>query len=297
MRSGRTGQHYDRRIASLAQYRKRFKKARRYKASIRRARVGAVRHQDRAAEVERYCFFLGFQRSGTSLVGQLLNAHRHVVISHESDVLRMIDTRGATRSELFGMILENDKAFVRRGAKGGGGYEFGVPGQWQGTAERLRVIGDKKAGASATRLGSNPALLDQLREIVAVPIRIISLVRNPFDNISTIARRTEVALEDAVEVYFRLAADVASTSARTEPGELLRVRLEDVVRDTRLEMARLCHFLDVDAPDDYLDACASKVFDAPRRTRDAAPWTPGLIADVERRIAEVDFLAGYVYDA
>ena len=284
-----------RRIASVAEYKTRLRKARRYRASVRRARVGAQRHEARGAEVERYCFFLGFPRSGTSLVGQLLNAHRHMVISHESDALRLLETRGLTQAELFGMILENDRAFVRRGPEGGG-YDFLVPGQWQGTTERLRVIGDKKAGATATRLGRSPELMDRLREVVGVPIRIVSLVRNPFDNISTLASRGETSLEESADRYFRLAGDIAATSARARDGELHRVRFEDFVSDARSELARLCAFLEVDAPDDYLDACSSIVFDSPRRTRTGAPWTPDLVADVQRRIEAVDFLAGYTYD-
>jgi hypothetical protein len=283
-------------IHSLAQYKKALRKARRYKASVRRARVGAVRHEARIAEVERYCFFVGFPRSGTSLVGQLLNAHREIVISHESDALRFIETRGATRNEVFGMILENDRAFVRRGAEGGG-YDFVVPGQSQGSADRIRVIGDKKAGASATRLGRNPALLDQLRDVVGVPIRIVSLVRNPYDNISTLASRSSITLEEAADTYFRLAADNMTVGSVARDGELHRVRFEQLVADPRGELNRLCAFLDVDAPVEYIDACASIVFDSPRRTRTSAPWTPALIADVERRIAGVDFLSGYTYDA
>jgi hypothetical protein len=284
-----------RRIASVADYKTRLRKARRYRASVRRAKVGAQRHEARGAEVERYCFFLGFPRSGTSLVGQLLNAHRHMVISHESDALRLLETRGLTQAELFGMILENDRAFVRRGPEGGG-YDFAVPGQWQGRTERLRVIGDKKAGATATRLGRSPVLMERLRDVVNVPIRIVSLVRNPFDNISTLASRGHTSLEAAADRYFRLAGDIEATSARARDGELHRVRFEDFVADAGGELARLCAFLEVDAPADYLDACASIVFDSPRRTRTTAPWTPALIADVERRIAGIDFLAGYTYD-
>jgi hypothetical protein len=255
-----------------------------------------ARHEARIAEVERYCFFLGFPRSGTSLVGQLLSAHRDVVIAQESDVLRFIDTRSATRAEVFSLILEKDRAFVDRGASGAGGYVFAVPGQWQGKTERLRVIGDKKAAASALRLARKPELLDRLRELVAVPIRIVSPVRNPFDNISTMSGRSGRTLPEAVDFYFSLVDDVVAASARTRDGEIHRVRHEDLVADTRGELTRLCTFLEVDAPADYLEACASIVFASPRRTRDSAPWTPQLIAEVGRRIAEVDFLAGYTYE-
>jgi hypothetical protein len=202
-----------------------------------------------------------------------------------------------TRAELFSLILEKDLEFIDRGASGAGGYAFSVPGQWQGTTERLRVLGDKKASASASRLARNPELLSRLRHVVDVPLRVVTVVRNPYDNIATIANRSQSSLDAATEVYFGLADAVAVTSARLQTEELHRLRVEDLTDDPRRELHRLCAFLDVDAPADYIDACASIVFEAPRRTRGAVPWTPALVADVERRIAGVDFLAGYTYDA
>ena len=280
----------------MAQYRKALRKARRFRASVRRARANSARHAARGAEVERFCFFLGFPRSGTSLVGQLLNAHRHIVISHESDVVRFIESPSTTRAELFSLIVEKDLEFIDRGASGAGGYEFAVPGQWQGSTERLRVLGDKKASASASRLARNPELLGRLRDVVGVPLRVVTVVRNPYDNIATMAKRSQSSLDAATETYFGLADDVAVTSARLQVDELHRLRMEDLTDDPRGELARLCAFLGVDAPVDYIDACVSIVFEAPRRTRTSAPWTPALIANVERRIAGIDFLAGYTYD-
>ena len=284
-------------IPSLTQVKTKLRDDRRFKETVQRARANAHQHQARSAEVERYCFFVGFPRSGSTLVGQLLNAHRHIAISHESDALRFIETGKATRLELFSMILERDRAFVDRGARGAGGYGFAVAGQWQGTTERLRVIGDKRAASSASRLGRRPDLLDRLRDVVAVPIRIITVLRNPFDNISTIARRSGRALGTVTDDYFRLVDDVVATSARASDGELHRVRSEALVADTRAELTRLCAFVGVDSPTDYLEACSSIVFPEARRTRTSAPWTPELIADVERRLASVDFLAGYTYDS
>jgi hypothetical protein len=284
-------------IPSLTKVKTKLRDDRRFRESIRRARASAAGHEARIDEVERYCFFVGFPRSGSTLVGQLLNAHRHIAISHESDALRFVESGRARRSELFSVILERDRAFVDRGARGAGGYAFAVPGQWQGKAEQLRVIGDKRAASSASRLGRRPDLLDQLREVVAVPIRVINVVRNPFDNISTIAKRSGRALGPVADDYFKLVDDVVATNARAQDGELHQVRSEALVADPGVELTRLCAFLGVDSPADYLEACSSIVFPEARRTRMSAPWTPELIADVERRVAAVELLAGYTYDS
>jgi hypothetical protein len=109
-------------------------------------------------------------------------------------------------------------------------------------------------------------------------------------------RSPDVALADQVDEYFTLAATVDAVTPRVAPGGFHRLYLEDLVDDTRRELAALCRFLDVAATDDYLAACAAIVFESPRRTRDGAPWTPALRADVERRMARHAWLAGYTFD-
>jgi hypothetical protein len=69
-----------------------------------------------------------------------------------------------------------------------------------------------------------------------------------------------------------------------------------LVADARRELAALCGFLGVTAGEDYLDACASIVFESPRRTRDDAPWTPELRAAVAHGIGRHTWLAGYTFD-
>ena len=39
------------------------------------------------SQVQACCLFIGYARSGHSLVGSFLNAHRHAVIAHELNLL------------------------------------------------------------------------------------------------------------------------------------------------------------------------------------------------------------------
>src|SRR5215212_9350178 len=96
-RPGFTGRDYGVRVTVLARVRPRLRNAGVLTRAHWRARVGALRHKAQAAEVERYCCFVGFPRSGTSLTGQLLNAHRHVVVSHESNSIRLLEEFGVNR--------------------------------------------------------------------------------------------------------------------------------------------------------------------------------------------------------
>ena len=136
---------------------------------------------DLLAGVERYCMFVGYPRSGHTLIGSLLNAHPEMVIAHELDALAHVQA-GFSRGQIFALLLDRDCAYNEAG-RSSQGYTYDVPGQWQGRFEKLRVIGDKKGGRSSMRLRANPDLLGQVRRVIGLPMRIIHEVRNPFDNI------------------------------------------------------------------------------------------------------------------
>ena len=55
----------------------------------------------------------------------------------------------------------------------------------------LKVIGDKKGGRTSKILidPSNMSKLEAIRQLVQVPMKFIHVVRNPFDNISTMTLR------------------------------------------------------------------------------------------------------------
>ena len=48
------------------------------------------RYRQEFAAVERFLLFVGYPRSGHSIVGALLNAHRDAVVSHELDAAPLI---------------------------------------------------------------------------------------------------------------------------------------------------------------------------------------------------------------
>jgi hypothetical protein len=163
------------------------------------------------------------------------------------------------------------------------------------------VIGDKKGAGTIKRLQDDPALLDRLRETVGDPVKYVHVLRNPYDNIATITTRKQKldpppTLGENLEYYFSLVGTVADVKARVPEADMLDVRLEDFIADPKAALARMCAFLGVDAPADYLEDCASIVYESPNKSRHKVEWTPAQIDDVARRISRYDFLAGYTFD-
>lgn len=243
--------------------------------------------------VETYCMFIGYPRSGHSLVGSLLDAHPHAAIAHEVDALKYISA-GVRKNRLFSLLLGNSLSSAKNGRRGSK-YSYAVPNQWQGRFSRLRVIGDKKGGRSTRRLGDNPDLLAQLRDVVRVPVKIIHVIRNPYDNISTIAKRHDMSLRDAVAFYFSLCDTVTSLKTQIAKEDLFEMRHEAFVANPAEVLSSLCRFLGLEVTVDYVRDCSEIVFQRPRRTRLDAQWNVELRDLVDKGVARFSFLQGYNY--
>jgi hypothetical protein len=251
-------------------------------------------------DVERFVMFIGVGRSGTTLIGSLLDAHPCVVMANQQGTLKYARPRLLSRDQLFYLLLRNAQDAARAGRVGGGGYGYAVPGQWQGRFRRIRVIGDKsRSGDAVVRLTTFPGLLDDLARTVRVPIRVVHAIRNPFDTIATRSVRRRMPVETIARQYLDIADRLAVLIRRIErrPGiERIPVRLEDFVTAPRNELDRLCTRLGLIADEAYLDACAGIVRPEPHRSRFEVDWNPGLVGAIQRRIDAFSFFRHYRFD-
>jgi hypothetical protein len=253
-----------------------------------------VRDRDLFDQVKAYCMFVGYPRSGHSLVGSLLDAHPDMVIAHELDALRLIGF-GFRRDQVYALILANDRSFTTTG-RSWTGSDYTVPTGWQGSFRSLSVIGDKKGGQSTRRLRDRPELLDRLRRTVRVPIRAVHVVRNPFDDIASMKLRRDPPLASVAEEYLGLCDAMAALRRRFAAEELAEVRYEDLVARPHATLRSLAGFLGVDADPAWVETAAAVVDDHPSRSRAKFAWTPELVREIERRIGRHEFLDGYGFE-
>lgn len=242
--------------------------------------------------------FLGYARSGTSLLGALLDAHPNVIVAHECDVFKHVQA-GMSKDQIFHLLLENSKAHAQRGRKATG-YNYEVQDQWQGRYTTLRVIGDKKGGRSSLRLRENPELLKELRRTIGLPLKIFHVVRNPYDNIATKYRRRlqrgPANLRDVIEQHFSQCQTVFDTTQRLSEAEYLEVHHESVIEDPVQCLHIVCEFLGIECPADYVKQCAQIVFQAPHKSRNDIEWAPEDIEMIRTKMKPFSFLNGYSYD-
>jgi Sulfotransferase family len=259
----------------------------------------SAREPDRFREVQTMCLFVGHVKSGGTLVGSLLDAHPNAVVADEIDVMRYLGA-GFRREQIFDLLVKGSRREAQKGrvtARRLEPYSLAVPMQWQGRYEVLRVIGESRAGPTTRRLGQDPRLLSRLYERMGpVRPRFVHVVRNPFDPIAAMIVRGQRSFADARSDHLRQCRTLLGLRDRIDPGDLLTVAYEDVVRGPQEQLDRVCGFLGLEATDDYRAACARIVDPAFRSERHLIEWGPQQIDAVRALIERIPFLHRYGAD-
>ena len=281
--------------------------------------------------IKKLVLFVGYGRSGHSIIGSLMDTHPHVVVSHEFHLLENLPNASDThwKSHLFNSIYQKSARDVTRGrAYAKKGYTLGVKGLWQGRFDGyIEVIGDKGAGRITTDYLEDKKQVrrhySELKKRVEIPIRVIHVLRNPFDMISTATvilntdpsnlrhlkraysslREHEPAIQkynrtdildlwiDDMFVRFDAVLEMIDTIFGKE--NVLEVHNCDLVADPRHALSRIFEFLDVDATEHYLSVCSEKVFKSVSRSRNTVVWSSGQIERAERRMKKYAMLNRY----
>lgn len=258
--------------------------------------LGGWRDRTLFRHVRCFCLFIGYARSGTSLVGSLLDAHENAIIAHELDVLRFVRP-GLTRAQLFSLLCSNSRTFTAAGREWAG-YSYRIADQWQGQADVLKVIGDKTAGVTTRRLAAQPDLLDRLSAKVGVRVKLIHVIRNPFDMIATRHRhRPDRSLDLLAARVFALVQAVSQLRTRLGPEVVFDLYHEELIADAATQLRNLCAFLGLEASADYLRSATGIVFPTPHRSRTECDWPAALVDSIHARNARTPFLSHYRIDS
>jgi hypothetical protein len=228
-------------------------------------------------------------------VGSLLTGHSDVAIAHELDALLHLNNI-VHRYQLYSLLIQRDQFFTDAG-RDWNFYNYSVPDLDQASYRNLRVIGDKKGGASTRTLAEKPELLDRLREIIEEDLRVIQVIRHPYDNIGSLSKTGRAkTVEEGIDIYFDHARGVDGISDALENDELFRVYHEDVIEDPKTSISKLCEFLGVTASDEYIRHSDEFVFDSPSLSRKHANWSDSAKETVRMNAMNHSWLDHYQFD-
>ena len=255
-------------------------------------------------DLQAFCLFMGYTRSGHSLIGAFLDAHPDSIVAHSSKIFEYDEHKAltgrlsySTREDLIAALLHQSQRQTAGGRRGGTRLingvpervSYAVPGGHQGTYDRLRVVGNKAGQESPMVWQCNPRVFDEIEELVGAPVRFLHVYRNPWDNIASMGRVHE---DKAPKRYFRRAQIVQKFKAEgTQP--VLDVRFESVVADPLPQLRTIFEFYGLDASDDLIEACASVIAPEPNPSRRTRDWNPGEVRWIANMMQEFEWLQGY----
>lgn len=285
--------------------------------------------------VKKFIFFIGYGRSGHSVVASLMDAHPNMIIADEYYLFdKLAGDKGhkrrkqlSTRSGLFNELYRNSYICVKSGRRNASSthntknYHLGIEGMWQGRFDQLKVIGEKTGGATAMMYHDDKerfkTIYKQLETLAGVPLYAIHVVRNPYDMIATVALyqasghpndyKVPASVEKkfdnldqltrAVEIVLRKASAVAHMKADSKLNlKLLEIHLEDLIVNPRREILSVCKFLEVECFEEYLEACAGKAYPSASRSRDVVVWSSELKNKVNAATKRYDFFSRYSFE-
>ena len=255
--------------------------------------------------------FIGQGRSGHSVIGSLLDAHKNAVIAHEFDIVKyLLKSRcpDMNKRELTEKFIERSQDLAKREK---GGYEYILENQWNGNFDDLFVLGDKQGEATTDLSRGDMSVFSLVKEFVGVQIKVFHVVRNPFANISSLWSRPisssleYKSIEGLIEHFFAKSKINETLKKKLQDAdgfEYYELKHEDFIKNPKDNLEKICNFLELPIIEDYLDDCCSIVFDKPReRRRLTCPcghsmnWNDKEIDLVNEHIKNFSFLEGYSF--
>jgi hypothetical protein len=257
--------------------------------------------------------FIGFGRSGHSIVGQIVNAHPNALIADEANIFEDLGTE-PTLQQTLNYLIERDRAFalrwynkdsplhrgdpLRRLLKPRGKRRnFHFPGLSQGFVKLPSVVGNSKAGYTTRHVAEAPQLVPRFERAVGLPMKFVSLVRNPYDMIASGMRRRAAAFDDICSGFEHMASMLKSSLETLSEYPVLQLRQEDLLTDTDAEIDRLFSFLELPTSSEFKRIVRERLFSAPDRSRHKVPEVMQNRKRIDTLIESYDFFDGYTIES
>ena len=280
-------------------------------------------------QVKTFIFFMGHARSGHSIVGSILDAHPHVVLAHEAKLFQSLDidlsrkkSHYESKSVIFNTLWNNSFDSSNSGLRTNEGralkkgYSLSIDGLYQGTyIAPIQVIGDKNGGKTTALFMRKPSNWDQvflkLKSVLNIPIKVIHVIRNPYDNIATAViyqskglkittvkqsnKSIEIdfdVMKHFIDKYFNFFEAIQQVKSKYHLN-VLEVHGKDLIENPKSTILSMCSFLELQCSDNYIEICSNKLFKNESKTRYKLYWNRKSISAVQDNIMHFNSLKRY----
>jgi hypothetical protein len=226
-------------------------------------------------------------------VGSIIDAHPHATIAHEYHALQRF-LAGTPRLKILTDILwlSRESAKIGRPSQRveGGVYFHRIRNGTRDIAGGLTVIGDKKGAGSVVECQNHGIdTLAHFSNYIKLPLRIIHVIRNPFDMVAAAVMGGESAQHYS---FFNLVPIVAQLR-KQYVQQWLDLYYEDLIARPETQIRMLLSFLGLPEDQKFMRHATRYLFTSPHTRRDQICWTSELRDRVIAAIREHDFLRRY----
>jgi len=215
--------------------------------------------------------FIGSARTGSTLLGQVLNYHPECLISNESGLVSNVVVKGASLREELNKVVASAMDMFETGLESDmkfGGTLDRYQSRWipfgdlsndpEFKKKNIKVIGDKKAGGSTKAYLKRPG--EMLSFLASHPnICLLQIIRDPVD--SAVSYMKSHGVEP-----FETACDemILLTHSAYELGKKVSnpyyfMYYEDLIESPRKEIAKILDWLNIDYTKSWLNKISEKI--------------------------------------
>ena len=247
-----------------------------------------------------FVMFIGYGRSGHSIIGSFIDAHKNAIIAHQYHIAKH---RKKSKEELFKELISNSESYAK---KKKGGYNYFIENLWNGRYKNLLVLGDKRGQGTSRETKGRFRIFRKIQKKVECPMKIFHIQRNPFDILATqttknftgSAEQREKRLSKKIKRFTRLCKynnKLKKKFIKNSHFDYIEFKHEDFVSNPRQYLIRICKFLELTPFDDYLEECTKIVRNEPHITRNKVKWSADAKESIEKTIDKYSFLEGYKF--
>ncbi len=199
--------------------------------------------------------------------------------------------RGLARDQILTAIIQraSDNAITSRSSTGYH-YQMGPP---PSKKMDVLVVGDKLWNPTLLLLHGSPNLLGSLEDRLSIPVRLVYAIRNPFDVIATMHRRSTLPVRDRIRWYFMHCEAAEALRERFPAESFLESHYSDLVTSPDVELRRIADFLGLPNDPEHVERVRAMLFERPSQTSASIDWDPIDVADILDRMGRFPCLDRY----
>ena len=243
-------------------------------------------------ELKYFLLIVGSSRSGSTLVGAIIDAHPCAIIANETRASAVF-WNGLGRQAILQEILINSDQ-NRAAGNLSEGYSYAIKGISLKQNQAITVMGDKVWNPATLLMHGDYSLLPRIEQLIGVPVKIIHAIRNPFDVIATMHTRSGAAVSDRIRWHFMHCDAMSAIRNRWRRPHSMDIHHEDLIESPDNVITALCDFLELNPDPEYITACKDRIFSKPKKTRSDIIWNNKDKANITVRMSQHDFLSRYL---